>query len=333
VDRYLLALDGSVVTADVAAIESLLRDDKLLWLDLKGVDAESLGILRDVFKLHPLAIEDVAEFRQRPKIEDYDDVIYLVSYGARSLGEPLAEVHCFYSEHYLITVRTDDCTALSVFREHLSRPGSQLPGGQRPGGRPGGGQRPTRLILLHHIMDSLIDSFFPVLSDFDDKIDDLQQLIFTKPSNEELSELFSLQRWLVGVRKLVTPQRDMMASLASGVTGLPGMTREGEPYLRDLYDHLIRISDLIDSYRDLLSNAMDAYLSTVSNRLNEVMKQLTIIATVFLPLSFLTGFFGQNFSWLVGHLGGVAAFIFLGVGTEVLAVVGLYVLARRRGWL
>jgi magnesium transporter len=323
VDRYLLALDGSTATADLATIEGLLHDDKLLWLDCKGVDDDALQILRDVFKLHPLAVEDVSEFGQRPKIEDYDDVTYLVSYGARSLGEALAEVHCFYSERFLITIRTDDCSALAALREHLSRPGGQLPGGQRP----------TRLILLHHILDTLIDSFFPVLSDFDDQIDDLQVKIFDKPSNEELSALFSLQRWLVGVRKLVTPQRDMMASLASGVTGLPGMTSEGEPYLRDLYDHLIRISDLIDSYRDLLSNAMDAYLSTVSNRLNEVMKQLTIIATVFLPLSFLTGFFGQNFSWLVGHMNSLAAFVILGLGTEVLAVVGLYVLARRRGWL
>jgi magnesium transporter len=103
--------------------------------------------------------------------------------------------------------------------------------------------------------------------------------------------------------------------------------------VRDLYDHLIRINDLIDSYRDLLSNAMDVYLSTMSNRLNEVMKQLAVIATVFLPLSFLTGFFGQNFSWLVGHLNGVPAFLALGVGTEALAVAGLYLMFRRRGWL
>jgi magnesium transporter len=323
VDRYLLTLDGAAVSPDVATIEGLLRDDKLLWLDIKGVDDEALGILRDVFKLHPVALEDVAEFGQRPKFEDYDDVVYQVAYGARALGEPLAEVHCFYSERFLITIRTEDCTALSLFRDHLTRPGGRLPTGDRP----------TRLILLHHILDSLIDSYFPVLSDFDDKLDSLQQLIFSKPTNEELSELFSLQRWLVGVRKLVAPQRDVMASLSAGITRLPGMTREGEPYLRDLYDHLIRITDLIDSYRDLLSNAMDAYLSTVSNRLNEVMKQLTIIATVFLPLSFLTGFFGQNFSWLVGRMNGVAAFVLLGLGTEVLAVAGLYLLARRRGWL
>jgi magnesium transporter len=141
-----------------------------------------------------------------------------------------------------------------------------------------------------------------------------------------------MQKWLVGLRKLVTPQRDTMASLVSGVASLPGMTPAGELYLRNLYGHLIRISDLVDSYRDLLSNVMDAYLSIVSNRLNEVMKQLTVIATVFLPLTFLTGFFGQNFGWMVSRLGGLSAFLALGLGTELVAAAGLFMLFRRRGW-
>ncbi len=111
------------------------------------------------------------------------------------------------------------------------------------------------------------------------------------------------------MRKVITPQRDMFASLVSGVTELPGMTPEVERYFRDLYDHLIRISDLVDSYRDLLTGSMDTYLSTVSNRLNVVMKQLTIIATIFLPLSFLTGFFGQNFGWMVARLACLPVFL------------------------
>ena len=111
-----------------------------------------------------------------------------------------------------------------------------------------------------------------------------------------------MKRLLVGMRKAITPQRDMFASLMGGVAELPGMTDEDERYFRDIYDHLIRISDLIDTYRDLLTSSMDVYLSTVSNRLNAVMKQLTIMATVFLPLTFITGFFGQNFGWMVGHI-------------------------------
>ena len=142
-----------------------------------------------------------------------------------------------------------------------------------------------------------------------------------------------MKRWLIGVRKVITPQRDLVASLVDGVAELPGMTREIERYFRDLYDHLIRISDLVDSYRDLLTGSMDAYLSTVSNRLNAIMKQLTLIATIFLPLSFLTGFFGQNFAWMVTRLTSQGAFLVLGFGTEIVAVTGLLVMFRRRGWL
>jgi magnesium transporter len=134
------------------------------------------------------------------------------------------------------------------------------------------------------------------------------------------------------MRKAVSPQRDAFARLMGGIAQLPGLGEEDERYFRDVYDHLIRISDLIDSYRDLLTGAMDVYLSTVSNRLNSVMKQLTIIATVFLPLSWLTGFFGQNFGFMVKHIGGLEAFIGLGLGSELLVLTALLLFFKRRGW-
>ena len=117
-----------------------------------------------------------------------------------------------------------------------------------------------------------------------------------------------------------------------GVADLPGMSDEDERYFRDIYDHLIRISDLIDTYRDLLTSSMDVYLSTVSNRLNTVMKQLTIMATVFLPLTFITGFFGQNFGWMVGHIRSGPTFLALGIGLEIVTVAALFTLFKRRGW-
>ena len=323
VDRHVVTVDGSSASPDNPTIESLLTDRKLLWLDMRGVDESGMTLLREVFGIHPVALEDVAEFGQRPKIEAYDDVTYLVAYAARSVGEAAAEVHCFYCDRFLVTVRTEHCDALNQLRGFLARAGGRLPGDPQL----------AHLVFLHHVLDVLIDSYFPMLADFDDRIDELQMRMFAKPSNQDLADLFSMQRSLVSFRKLVTPQRDMLATIVSGVTPLPGMTPEREPYVRDLYDHLIRISDLVDSYRDLLSNAMDAHLSVVSNRLNEVMRQLTIIATVFLPLSFLTGFFGQNFQWLVSRIGSVWAFIGLGLGTEVAAVVILFLLARSRGWI
>jgi magnesium transporter len=322
-DGKLIRLDGSSADAELKLVEKALADGDLLWLDLRSAGEDGIAMLRDTFLLHPLAIEDVTEFGQRPKVEDYGDVVYLVSYGVASDGTTFSEVHFFIAENYLVTVSNCGCPAMDQVRDRVTKPGGQLPGGNRP----------TRLIMLHHLLDALIDSFFPKLSDFDDQMDALQERIFAKPSNDQLAELFDMQRWLVVARKLISPQRDMMASLVAGMVELPGTTPAADPYLRDLYDHLIRISDLIDSYRDLLSNAMSAYLSMVSNNLNEVMKQLAIIATVFLPLSFLTGFFGQNFAWLVGKLGGWPTFLIVGVGTELVAVVALYWLFRRRGWI
>jgi magnesium transporter len=322
VDGRLILMDGSAAPADEASIRGALKDGTLLWLDVIHPVEDDVSLLRDALALHPLAVEDLTEFGQRPKIEDFGNLVYMVNYGLRGEGNDLTEVHTFYSDKFLVTVRHDGCHSLEQMRDRLGTVG-KLPSGTRP----------VRLILLHNLMDSLIDSFFPPLADLDDRIDELQTQIFAKPSNQQLSELFEMKRWLVSVRKLISPQRDVLASLVSGMVDLPGMTADSDPYLRDLYDHLIRISDLIDSYRDLLSNAMDAYLSIVSNNLNEVMKQLAIIATIFLPLSFLTGFFGQNFGWLVGHLGSVNVFLIVGVGTELVAVAGLYWLFRRRGWI
>jgi magnesium transporter len=297
-------------------IELALKEDRLLWLDLQGTGDEVLTLLREVFKIHPLAVEDVMESGQRPKIEDYDNFVSIVAYGARELGEPLTEVHCFYAERFLVSVHRDDVPAVTEACHMLGRLHTD-----------------RRLIALYRLLDALVDTMFPFLAAMDERIDELQDQIFVNPRESQLAELFSFKRQLVDMRKMVTPQRDMVSAMMGQVVTIPGMTAETERYVRDLYDHLIRISDMVDSYRDLLSGSLEAYMSMVSNRLNDVMKQLTIIATVVLPLSFLTGFFGQNLGWLVDHIGSLAAFLIFGIGTELLAAIGLLVLFRRRGWM
>jgi magnesium transporter len=298
------------------AIERALKEDTLLWLDLADTGPDTIALLREVFKIHPLAVEDAQEFNQRPKIEDYEDFVYIVAYGSVGLDRPMVEVHCFYAEHFFVSVHREEVPAVADACHTLGRLRTD-----------------RRLVALYRLLDALVDSMFPFLATLDDRIDQLQDQIFAKPTEDELAALFALKRQLVDMRKLVTPQRDMVNSLLTQVIPIPGMTAESERYVRDLYDHLIRISDMVDSYRDLLSGALDAYMSVVSNRLNDVMKQLTIIATVFLPLSFLTGFFGQNFGWLVARLGSVGVFLGVGTGTEVVAVVALLFLFRRRGWM
>ncbi len=315
------ARDGTTVDATIDAVRSQLAAGDFFWLDLDGVDDEVAGLLRDAFGFHPLAVEDAEHFGQRPKMEDYDGFTYLVVYGADSEVNAPIEVHAFYSEKHVVTVHRGKCNPLDGCRTRLARHRTDE-------------LSPPQVGVLYLVVDQLVDSFFPVLTRFDDRIDEIEDDILKLPTESQLGELFDMKRTLVSLRKVVTPQRDMFATLLSGVGGLEGMTQEDERYFRDLYDHLIRISDLVDSYRDLLTGAMDTHLSTVSNRLNVVMKQLAIIATVFLPLSFLTGFFGQNFSLLVNHaLNHDWTFWVFGVGLEMAAVAGLLMLFRRRGWM
>jgi magnesium transporter len=298
-------------------VEGLLAGGAFFWLDLDKPSRGDFEILRDVFGFHPLAVEDSEQFGQRAKIDEYDDFIFLVVYGAAPDEDDLVEVHCFYSERFLVTVHRDDCPAFEEIRRRYATL-------EKPIAHPS--------LLLYRILDGLVDSFFPILADFDDRIDELEDGIFRRADDRQLQEIFRMKRLLVGMRKSVTPQRDAFARLMGGVAELPGLEDEDERYLRDVYDHLIRISDLIDSYRDLLTGAMDVYLSTVSNRLNSVMKQLTIIATIFLPLSWLTGFFGQNFGFEVRHIAGAPAFLVLGVLSELAVVAVMLAYFKRRGW-
>jgi magnesium transporter len=299
-------------------VEELLAAGDFFWLDLDHpAAAADFEVLRGSFGFHPLAIEDSEHFEQRAKIDDYDDFVFLVVYGASPDDDRLVEVHCFYSERFLLTVHRDDCPAFAEIRRRYQKRDEAI-------------DRPS--LLLYRIVDGLVDSFFPILAQFDDRIDELENAIFVQASDAQLQEIFQMKRLLVGMRKAVTPQRDSFAGLRGGIAQLPGLAEEDEHYFRDVYDHLIRISDLIDSYRDLLTSAMDVYLSTVSNRLNAVMKQLAVIATIFLPLSWLTGFFGQNFGWLTSHIGHWQAFVGVGVGTELVALAVLLAFFKRRGW-
>jgi magnesium transporter len=294
---------------DNAQITDHLERDHFFWLDLTDPTPDDLSDLRKLFGFHPLALEDTEDFGQRPKLEEYGDHAFLVFYGAYRRQpedpEPLREVHLFISGRYLVTVHHDPLPPLDRQREQLD-----------------GRVLHSEQFLIYRVLDALTDSFFPLLADMDDEIDDLQ-----------LQRLFSLKRQLVAMRKVVSPQRDLFARSVDQIAQLPGLELDERDYFRDVYDHLIRISDLIDSYRDLMSGATDLYLSTVSNRQNDVMKQLTVIATIFLPLSFITGFFGQNFGFMVKHITDPWTFWVLGVGSMLATCLGLLVFFRRKGWV
>jgi magnesium transporter len=306
---------------DEARIRDHLERDHFFWLDLTAPGRQELDRLRELLGFHPLALEDSEEFGQRPKLDNYGDYVFLVFYGAWHERVPgvglLREVHLFISGKYVVTIHRHPLPPYEEQREQLD-----------------GRILHSEQFLIYRILDVLTDGFFPVLSDMDDEIDDLEAAVLEHPSDAQLERLFALKRQLVAMRKVVTPQRDIFARSIDQIAELPGLQLDEQDYFRDVYDHLIRISDLIDSYRDLLSGATDLYLSTVSNRQNDVMKQLTVIATIFLPLSFITGFFGQNFAYMVAHLiNSEWTFWVVGVGSMVATCVALLIYFRRKGWV
>jgi len=306
---------------DEAAIRRHLADDTFFWLDLTSPSDEDLTAVERLFGFHPLAMEDVREGGQRPKLDEYGDYALLVFYGCWNDGSPggrlLHEVGLFISGRYLVSIHRDPLAA-------LERQQSQL----------NGRALHSEQFLIYRVLDGLTDSYFPLLTEVDDEIDEIEAELLVDPTDSCLQRLFALKRQMVAMRKVVTPQRDLFARAIDQIAELPGLRLDERDYFRDIYDHLIRISDLIDSYRDLLSGATDLYLSTVSNRQNEVMKQLTVIATIFLPLGFITGFFGMNFSLLTGHfINSGWSFWVLGLGSMVLTCIALLWFFRQRGWL
>jgi magnesium transporter len=317
-----LRRDGADQPATTENVLAALASTDNFWLDLDdhASDGTVSELLSVHFGFHPLAVQAAERFHQRPRIDDYENFMYLVARGADPEGTAQAEVHCFWTDRYVVTVHRGDCPAIAQVRTRIGRHHASEAAN-------------PQIVIVYFVVSALVDSFFPYLSKFDDRIDSLEDDILKAPTESQLGELFDMKRSLMDMRKVIAPQRDMMASINAGVTDVPGMTDEATRYFRDLYDHLIRLADLVDSYRDLLTSVMDTHLSTVSNRLNVVMKQLTIIATIFLPLTFLTGFFGQNFAALVRGIASTWSFVAFGIVLELGAVVVLLVLFRRRGWL
>jgi magnesium transporter len=298
-----------------------LDDKRFVWIDLEDPSEADIAKIADKMGLHPLTVEDAVTFHQRPKIEDYEGYLSMVVFGVDSdaaAGSPLLrEVHLIVSGEAVVTIHHRPVDSLAELRTRY-------------------GDRAVRSeqFLVYKILDAIISTFVPVLSRVDDTIDDLEQDVINVASTEDLQKIFSLRRDLVAMRRVIAPMRDMFQRDAETIAELPGLQTDDKLYFRDLYDGLIRTSELVDSYRDLLSGATDMYLSTVANKQGEVGKQLAIIATIFLPLSFLTGFFGQNFSFLTNHIiNHTWTFFVFGLGLLIASVIALWVFFQRKGWV
>jgi magnesium transporter len=275
----------------------------------------------DIFKLHPLLLEDIVNVPQRPKVEDYNKQLMVLAHMVRSNragdGFDTEQVSFVLGKRYLLTFQEEeleDC--FDLVRDRIR-------------GNQGRVRKEGADYLFYLLLDVLIDGYFPVLESYGDRIEDLEDKILRNPTYEMMEEMYDVRRELLALRRLIWPMRNVMNILIRGTNDL--ISHDVQIYLRDCYDHVIQLLDIIETYRELAASLMDVYLSSMSNKMNEVMKFLTVISTIFIPLTFIAGLYGMNFrympelDWHWGYFGS----LFL-----MAAIAGsLLYFFWRRGWL
>ena len=300
-----------------------------VWLDIHdpgcAENPAAETILRDVFKFHPLAIEDALKEAHVPRVDDWVDYLYIVfhsiDFDPTTDHLRIHELDIFLGANYLVTYHTEPLGFLDQDFRNIERD---------PAGRLCHG--PDH--LLYHFLDLCVADFLPAIEHLDEAIDDAQEEVFARPTPRTLQAIFRVKRSALKLHRLLSPEREVMNRLARDV--YKPIAEKHRVYFRDVYDHIVRVHDLAESLRDLVSGALDTYLSAISNRTNDVMKLLTIITAMFLPMSFLTGFFGMNFfgETLAFQAPLPRATMFLSACAVMFGgSFSLWYWARKRGWL
>jgi len=287
------------------------------WLDIAAPDDDDYELLSQTFGFHQLTIEDVKHQNQRPKLDGYDTytfaVLFVVSFDGGHIS--FREHHLYIGANYLVTVHQEPEPSFAKLNQRIAESSESV--------------CRTTSYLTYLVMDTLVDATFDALEALDELVDRLQDEILDEATTAQLSRLQELKHAAAELRRTLGAQRDMFQRL---VTLALEQDRETTAYYRDVYDHVIRQYETCDSLRDLLTGAMDVYLSVVSNRLNMTVKALTVVASLFLPLTFLTGFFGMNFAWLVQRISTPYAFA-IGLVLMAVSIATQLYFFRRRGWI
>ncbi len=308
---------GVRVSTDLGEIPVLLDSKARFWVDA-DTDADVRGHLLDLFKLHPMAVEDIFQDRLTPKIEDYGDYLYVVIHGI-TCDDPenirTVELDLVITENWVFTHHHPDMEATKHVLDEFRRNPRVMDKGTG--------------FIAHAILDHVVDYYLPVIDAFDRYVDEVETAVIENPQRDVLERIFRLKRSLQRLRRTAMHQREVLQRLSRGEFEL--IPDKALPFYRDIHDHFVRVSDLADGYREILSGALDAYLSVVSNRMNEVMKALTLVATVMLPLTFIAGVYGMNFDhmpelhWRYGYAFAWALMLVVGIG-----MVGWF---RHKKWL
>jgi magnesium transporter len=294
------------------------QDSGVIWLDITGPNDEDIQIMRDVFHFHPLAIEDTHNARQRPKVEEFPDNLFFVLNPVRCHDHTVefCELDAFVGHNYVVTVHEGDEPVIHEVQRRAERGGALLP--------------ISPSFLLYLLIDSVVDSYFPVLDNLEEAIETLGDDVLTDPSQERLNELFQLKKTLLDMWRVVWPQREILNNLRDHEV-LLGDSKALQPYLRDISDHLMWIADMVSTFRDTLTSTMDLYMSSVSNRLNRVVNRLTVITVIIGALTVIGGFYGMNFAHTWPPFGSTLGVPF--VLTLMGALIGgLLYTFRKLGW-
>ena len=304
-------------------LPELLQDKSaaVIWVDMERPTAADEQVLLDVFHFHPLTVEDCRENRHYPKIEEFTGYLYFIVHGVTADTSPdrfnTIELDGFLGRNYVITYHHE--TFRSINNVKLLLRTSPVSCQRGPA------------FLLHQILDQVVDYYSPVLDDFDDRVDRLEREIFglKSPNNQILSQIQDLKRGVLRLRRISNKQMDILLRMSRGEFSL--IPEDMRPFYRDVHDHLVRVVDLAENYRDLINGSLEAYLSVISNRMNEIMKVLTIFSAIMLPLTFIAGVYGMNFDnmpELHSRFGYYGTLIVMAV-----VAVGMLIFFWRRGWL
>ena len=305
-----------------------LNRNSVSWVDVHGLGSESvLKAIGQVFQLHPLLLEDIVNVPQRPKTEEYDNSLLIITRmimpDEEKAGFITEQVSFVLSQHFLLTVQEEPhYDTFNPVRERI-RMNKGIIRRQGPD------------YLAYTLLDTIIDGFFPILEDYGERLEDLEDEVVLNPSRKTLEKIYTLRRELLTLRRAIWPQRDAINGLIREKSAL--ISEPVRFYLRDCYDHAVQVMDMVETYRELSSSLMDVYLSSINNRMSDVMKTLTVVSSIFIPLTFIAGVYGMNFNTATSPLNMPELNTYWGypaclVGMGALGL-SLFYFFWRKGWL
>ena len=274
--------------ASLEIIQKALHENKgMVWVDFDHPTEEELKLLSEFFHFHPLAIEDCVNVRHHPKIDDYDDYLYMIFHAPDFKNESdqlkTTEVDIFLGKNFVVSHHMDSISAIDTVKQKCEKSSDLVMGRGAD-------------FFLHTLLDHVMESYEPIVEDLAEEVSWAEEEVFYRPDDKVLKAIFDLRKDVIYIQRVMAPQRDTILQLTKDNSFL--ISEKARRYFKDTYDVMFRIMDLIGNYRDLLNGTVDAYLIIDNNRMNRVMKDLTAISAIMLPLTFITGLYGMNFKFM-----------------------------------